>query len=251
MNQGHEGNWGCKIGVLTPATNLTLEEELWSMRVPGTTFATARIAIARAQWRAPEDLRTFVHGVVDSIPAATAQVMQAAPDLLVLGISVSVLWDGRRGNDEVKVRAMADTGLEMVTPVDALVHALQRLGTSRIGVVTPYPELADPKVVEFFKELGVEVVVQRSLRCRSAREIGEVGPAAIHAALADACAPGVQAIVQLGTDLKAGRVGAQAEATLGLPVLCINPTTWWHTLRRIGITAPVPGWGRLLEGAWG
>lgn len=251
MNQGHEGNWGRKIGVLTPATNLALEEELWSMRVPGTTFATARIEIARAQWRAPEDLRTFVHGVVESVPAATAQVMQAAPDLLLLGISVSVLWDGLRGNKEVKVRAMADTGLEMVTPVDALAQALQRLAVSRIGVVTPYPELADRKVVDFFDELGVEVVVQRSLRCRSAREIGAVGPEAIHLVFADACVPGVQAIVQLGTDLKAGQAGAQAEAALGLPVLCVNPTTWWHALRRMGIATPVHGWGRLLAGEWG
>jgi maleate isomerase len=240
-------NWGKKIGLLTPATNLTVEDELWSMRVPGVTMATARITIEQVQWRAPEDLRTFVHGVVASIPAATAQAAQVAPDALLLGISVSVLWDGLAGNAAIKARAAAASGLELITPVDALERALRLLGATRIGVVTPYPEIADQKVVEFFGELGVEVVAQHGLRCRSALAIGEVGPEPIRQAFAEVCAPGVDALVQLGTDLKAGRVGAEVEAALGLPVLCVNPTTWWHALRSLEITDRIAGWGSLLE----
>lgn len=246
--QQQSQNWGRKVGVLTPATNLTVEEELWSMRVPGTTLATARIEIAQVQWQAPADLRTFVHGVVAAIPAAIAQVAQAAPDILLLGISISVLWDGLAGNAALKAQARAASGLELITPVDALAQALRLLGATRIGVVTPYPELADAKVVEFFGALGVTVLAQRGLRCRSALAIGEVAAAPIRQAFAEVCVPGVDALVQLGTDLKGGRVGAQAEAELGVPVLCVNPTTWWHALRSLGIGATIDGWGALLAG---
>ncbi|HEY1016484.1 MAG TPA: hypothetical protein VGE07_27485 [Herpetosiphonaceae bacterium] len=239
-------NWGRKIGVLTPATNLTVEEELWSMRQPGATLATARIVIEQVQWREPADLRRFVEGVVAAIPAAAAQAAQAAPDLLLLGISISVLWDGLGGNQALKARIREQTGLELVTPVDALERALRLFGAAKIGVVTPYPELADGKVVEFFAELGVEVLAQRGLRCRSSLEIGEVAAEPIRQAFAEVCVPGVEALVQLGTDLKAGRVGAQAEAELGVPVICVNPATWWHALRSLGISAPIEGWGALL-----
>jgi maleate cis-trans isomerase len=65
--------WGVKFGVLTPATNLTVEDELWSMRVDGATVATARIVIDQVEWRAPQDLATFVEGVEKRIPDAITQ----------------------------------------------------------------------------------------------------------------------------------------------------------------------------------
>ena len=43
-------NWGLKIGVMTPGTNLTVEEEFWSMRVRDATMATARIVIDEVDW---------------------------------------------------------------------------------------------------------------------------------------------------------------------------------------------------------
>ena len=93
------------------------------------------------------------------------------------------MWDGLAGNQAVKARIREQTGLELVTPVDALERALSLLGAAKIGVVTPYPELADGKVAEFFAELGVEVLAQRGLRCRSSLEIGEVPAAPIRQAL--------------------------------------------------------------------
>ena len=240
-------NWGKKIGLLTPATNLTVEDELWSMRAEDVTIATARIVIDQVDWKTEKDLERFVLGVAERLPETTARVMQAQPDGLLLGISSSNLWGGVKTNTEMKARAKRDTGLELTTPVDAMIEGLDVFKARRIGVVTPYPELADAQVVSFFKEIGVDVVAQKGLRCKSARDIGQVPPSVMRKALRSVCVQGVEALVTLGTDLKISRVAAEAERWLGLPVLAVNATTWWCALRHQGVSARLPGWGMLLE----
>lgn len=247
MARVNDGIWGVKFGLLTPATNLTVEDEYWSMRVDGATISTARIVIDQVDWRAPEDLGRFVEGVKKRIPDAITRVMQAKPDALVLGISISVLWGGLKGNEELKAQVKADTGLTLFTAADAIVAGLAALGAKRVGVVTPYPQLADKAVSDFFSEIGVTVLAQKSLRATSASAIGEIAPADIRQAMRDANVPGAQAIVTLGTDLKISRIAAQAEDWLGLPTVAVNAATWWLALRGMGVQARLDYWGVLLR----
>jgi maleate isomerase len=44
-------------------------------------------------------------------------------------------------------------------------------------------------------------------------------------------------------------VARAAEAELGKPVLATNPVTYWHALRRAGISDRVAGAGRLFAAA--
>ncbi|MEM9202162.1 MAG: arylmalonate decarboxylase [Actinomycetota bacterium] len=241
------GNWGTKFGVLTPATNLSVEDELWSMRVPEATIATARIIIDQVKWTTPDDLRKFVEGVRKRIPDAADHAVAVEPDALILGISISVLWGGLAGNESIKQAIQQQTGLDLYTAVDAAQAALGVFGASRIGVVTPYPELADAKVVDFFREIGVDVVAQKGLRATSARSIGEIPASELRSALRDVCVPGVEAIVTLGTDLKVAAVAAQAEGWLGVPTAAVNTALWWYALRTRGIAAQIQGWGSLMS----
>lgn len=240
-------NWGTKIGVLTPGTNLAVESEIWNMRVQEATVATARIHITQIVWKTDDDLRKFVEGVTTNLPATSAELMQAQPDLLMLGISISALWDGLDGNAAIKARAKKDTGLDMITPVDALQQALALLGARRIGVLTPYPKLADKKIVEFFASFGLEVIAQKGLRAPSAQAIGEISPADIAQGFREVCVDGIDAVVQLGTDLKSAAVANDAHLWLSKPVLAINTTTWWATLRHAGIRCQNPDWGVMFR----
>jgi maleate isomerase len=57
----------------------------------------------------------------------------------------------------------------------------------------------------------------------------------------------VDAIVQVGTNLAAIEICAEAERWLGKPVLAINAITYWDALRRSGIDDRVQGYGSVLE----
>ena len=59
--------------------------------------------------------------------------------------------------------------------------------------------------------------------------------------------PGVQAIVQVGTNLAMARLAGIAEFWLDKPVIAINTATYWWALRQNGIADKVYGFGSLLE----
>ena len=58
---------------------------------------------------------------------------------------------------------------------------------------------------------------------------------------------GVDAIIQVGTNLACSEVAAEAEKWLQKPVIAINAATYWHSLRRNGFNDKIHGHGRLLE----
>lgn len=239
-------NWGLKVGVMTPGTNLTVEEEFWSMRVRDATMATARIVIDEVDWTQPNGLEKFVKAVNARLPETAKRVAQVAPDILTVGISSSNLWGGLAGNDDIKKKIEHETGIPVVTPVDAVVKIAALYGVRKIGVITPYPEVADEKIVAFFAEFGVEVVAQKGLRITSPLKIGEVPPEVLIDALRQVDVPEAEAFFQLGTDLRFARIAAEAETWLGRPTVSINTATWWHTLRSAGNTRQLTGWGNLF-----
>ena len=69
----------------------------------------------------------------------------------------------------------------------------------------------------------------------------------LYAALRALDGDDVDAIVQVGTNLAAVELCAQAERWLAKPVLAINAVTYWDALRRSGIDDRMLGRGSILE----
>ncbi len=58
---------------------------------------------------------------------------------------------------------------------------------------------------------------------------------------------GVEAIIQVGTNMQFVRFAAAAEILLGKPVLALNAVMCWDALRRQGIYDRIEGFGQLLS----
>jgi maleate isomerase len=91
------------------------------------------------------------------------------------------------------------------------------------------------------------VVNLLGLKCASPVLIAHVTPARLREAIRRVDRGGVDAIVQVGTNLAMAAVAADAERRLGKPVIAINAATYWYALRQYGIRDKVQGWGSLLE----
>ena len=52
--------------------------------------------------------------------------------------------------------------------------------------------------------------------------------------------------MQVGTALPVVAMIAELEGALGKHIVACNAAVYWQTLRKIGITDPVPGFGTLL-----
>lgn len=241
--------WRKKLGVLAPSTNTIVEPDFYRMAVPGVTAHVSRIHIRDQSLADDEAMQRLLSQIREEMGHAVARVMTAEPDAIVMGMSAETFWDGVEGNRRFTREIRALSGLPVATGAEACERALTRFEARRIGVVTPYQPIGDRNVVQFFTDLGFEVVRIEGLRCPTAVAIAHVTEDELRAALLAVDSPDVDAIVQCGTNLSMVSLADEAERWLGKPVIAINAATWWLALRQNGIEDKVYGCGRLLREA--
>ena len=188
-----------------------------------------------------EELRVEMKRAVES-------VIHAKIDYLVMGMSAETFWGGKDGAAEfVSFMSELSGGLGVTTGAAACEAVMKTYGAKRIGIITPYQEVGDQQVVDFFTQIGCDVAAIHGLKCASATSISEVTKEEIKNAFRKVDAPDVELLIQAGTNLLAGHACAEMEIELGKPVIAINTATVWHAYRTNGILDQITGWGSLLE----
>src|SRR5262245_52908636 len=237
-----------KFGVIVPSTNTVVEADYNRMAPHGVTLHTGRMYIERPAMDSDAAFQAVLEQIRASIGVAIRDVMTCQPDYMIMGMSSETFWGGVAGNARFIERVRAQSGLDVSTGASACRAALERLGVTRIAVLSPYQAIADQQVTGFFEESGFKVVRFKGLRCQTATSIAEVTEAPLRGILAQELDdPGVEAIVQVGTNLSMVRLADEAERWLGKPVLAINAVTLWHALRANGIPDRFSGCGSLLR----
>jgi maleate isomerase len=239
--------WRKKFGVIAPSTNTIVQPEFDMMRPRGVTNHFARIHIPNNPLRGDRDFEILIETVERELLSAVDRVMTAEPDHLIMGMSSETFWGGLEGSERLRERIERHSGVEVTMGSDASRQALRRYGDIRhIGVVTPYMPVADEQVRRFFTECGFEVVRLKGLKCGSPVLIAHVGESELRDALREVDGEGVEALVQVGTNLAMARLAAAAELWLEKPVVAINTATYWWALRRHGIEDRFDGFGSLF-----
>jgi maleate isomerase len=237
-----------KFGVIVPSTNTVVEADYNRMAPHGVTFHTGRMYIGQPVMDSDAAFRAILEQIRESIGIAMRDVMTCQPDYMIMGMSSETFWGGVAGNARFIERVRAQTGLNVSTGASACRAGLERLGVTRIAVLSPYQAIADQQVTAFFEESGFTVVRFKGLRCPTATSIAEVAEAPLRAILAEELnGPDVEAIVQVGTNLSMVRLADEAERWFGKPVLAINAVTLWHGLRASGVMDQLHGFGSLLR----
>ena len=236
-----------RLGVVVPSTNTIMEPELATLAPPGVTVHGARMRVARPALGTEAEARAFIEGVRAALAGAVADVATAGPDRVLVGISALSFMGGVAGHRELKDALGATTAIGVTTAAEAATAALQVLGVRRLGLLSPHPPLFDAHYTRFFAESGYEVVTLHRLAAASALAIAALDEATIRPALRALADAGVEAIVQVGTDLAMVRLADEAERWLGLPVIAVNAALLWHALRACGVADQLRGAGMLLR----
>ena len=237
-----------KMAVIIPSTNTVVEHDYSLMRPPGVTFHYGRMYIEQPDAADNEAFEQLIAQIRASTATAVRDVMTAKPDHMIMGMSAETFWGGKAGNEAFveRIRDLSG-GLEVSTGADACGRAARTLGIKKVAVFTPYQPVADEQVRRFFTEIGLDVVRVEGLKCPSATAIAEVEEGRLREVLAELDGPGVEGIVQVGTNLSMLRLADEAERWMGKPVLAINAVTVWHALRSCGFTDQMHGFGTLLR----
>lgn len=236
-----------RIAIVVPSTNTSCQPESEMLRPPGVTNHTARISIKERPLTSEQAFMEHVQAMRDGMRTAIDQVMTCQPTHVIMGVALEAFWGGINAADELQRELAAQAGVGVSMGSTATVAALRKFGAKSIAVLTPHQPRGDEQVRRYFEEAGYSIPRLIGLKCPSPVQIAHTTREQVLEALHTLNGDDVDAIVQVGTNLAAIDLCAEAERTFGKPVLAINAVTYWDALRRCGIEDRLMGHGQTLE----
>ena len=152
------------------------------------------------------------------------------------------------GHDAVAERIhAARPGIPCVTPLSAAYAGFERMGVTRIAVLTPYIDEVNAMIARHVEDHGMEIAGFTSFHMADDVEMAGLPPEAIHEAALEADRADAEALFISCTAIRACDVVERLERTLGKPVVTSIQAMFWQSLRHAGYSRPLDGYGRLLR----
>jgi len=247
-----------KFGLILPATNTSLEHELWSLifanqgakGLSGIGLHTSNVVTPNPKVANAQDLIRYQKQFLDGLQAAVDVAALAQPEYMILGMSLEHVVCGLEGIREPMAAIEAYSGLGWAASHEAMPAALKKFGARRIGLLTPFDRTGNAFATRMFTDLGFEVVASVGFSCAHALHIAHIPDSAKEQAILKYLATDenrLDAIVQCGTNMSLLDVTERLEPVLGIPILGVNAVLFWYALRENGIDAPLVGAGRLFQ----
>jgi maleate isomerase len=233
-----------RLGVLTPSSNTALEPltSALAAAVPGCSAHFSRFKVTEIA------LSAAALGQFDDSKILAAAELLADAKVDVIGWSgTSSGWLGFDADRRLVERIEAATGIPATTAVLSLNELLERRGITRLALVTPYTGDVQQRIVDNYRDIGVEIVAERHLDIRVNHDFAAVEPARLKALMREVAAARPQAITTFCTNLRAAPLAEAVESELDIALLDTVSTTVWGLLRRAGADpSGVRGWGSLF-----
>ena len=247
-----------KFGLLIPATNTSMEHELWGIifrnqgpgGLKGVGLHTANVLTPKPQLKTEADLRHYKKQFLGGLKTAVDSALLAEPQYLIMGMSLEHIIAGIDAIREPMAEIAAYAGLSWATWHDAIQAALNQYGAKRIGILTPFDKIGNASATKMFEDLGFEVVANVGFSCANALHIAHIPDWAKEKAVLELLARNgnrLDAVVQCGTNMSLIDVSERLEPTVGIPILGINAVIYWYALRENGFQGALAGGGRLLR----
>lgn len=236
-----------RLGVLTPSSNTSLEPLTTALAavVPGCSAHFSRFKVTEIS------LSTQALGQFDDSKILAAAELLADAKVDVIGWSGTAAgWMGFDSDRRLVERIEARTGIRATTAVLALNELMSLRQISRLALVTPYTEDVQRRIVENYRDIGVDVVAERHLDITVNYDFALVEPQRLEQLMVEVAAARPQAITTFCTNLRAAPMAERIESRLDIPLLDTVSTTVWGMLRAVGSDPKViQGWGQLFSWA--
>ena len=249
-----------KFGLVIPATNTSMEHELWRLifanqgprGLRGVGLHTANVMTPKPRLATEQDLVDYQRQFLSGLRTAVDTALLAEPDSMIMGMSLEHIVGGLNAIQAPLAEIEAYSGLSWASSHEAFPAALRRCGARRIGLLTPFDRKGNEFATQMFQELGFEVVASAGFSCANARHIAHIPDWAKEKAILELLATPenrLDAVVQCGTNMSLLDVTERLEPVLGIPILGVNAVLFWHALRNSGISDALEGGGWLMREA--
>jgi maleate isomerase len=233
-----------RLGMLTPSSNTALEPITNAMLAGSTDisvhfsrFKVTEIALSETALRQFDD---------SEILRAAELLAHAKVDIIAWN-GTSASWLGFERDERLCERITEATGIRACTTVLAYRDLFRRLGTTRIGLVTPYRSEVQDKIIANWGSEGLQCVAERHLSLQDNFSFAEVPEAEVAGLIEDVVREGCDAVAVVCTNMRGAGVAHRLEQQLGVPVFDSIAVTLWACLIAAGIDPRrIQGWGSLF-----
>ena len=141
------------------------------------------------------------------------------------------------------------TGLRATTSTLGLIEVLQATGARRLGLVSPYTESYQKKILATFAREGFPIVAHACSGLADNLSYASVAAADIRRMTHEVAAAKPDAIIAWCTNLMAAPLAAELEAETGIAFYDSTALAVWHPLQLLGCDVScAAAWGSLFSG---
>ncbi|VWC83362.1 Asp/Glu/hydantoin racemase [Burkholderia lata] len=233
------------LGMLTPSSNTSLEPLTSAMvaGLPGVSAHFARFPVTEISLTG-QALGQFDD---DKIIQAAMLLADAKVDVIAWN-GTSSGWLGFEADERLCERITAATGIPATTSVLALNEILKKTNAHEFGLVTPYLDDVQTKIVDNYRRSGLNCIAERHLNLKVNFSFSEVAGDTIGDMVREVAKAGPRAISIFCTNLNAAHLVPALEEETGIAIYDTISTVVWKSLQLADYdTRQVKGWGRLFS----
>jgi maleate isomerase len=233
-----------RLGMLTPSSNTALEPITNAMLagIPDVSAHFSRFKVTEIALS-----ETALAQFDDSEILRAAELLAHAKVDVIAWNGTSASWLGFDRDERLCERITAATGIQACTTVLAYRDLLRKIGSKRIGLVTPYRKDVQDRIIANWGSEGLHCVAERHLSLQDNFSFAEVPEAEVADLIEQVVGEGCDAVVVLCTNMRGAGAAGFLEARLGIPVFDSIAVTLWACLIATGVDpARIEGWGGLF-----
>lgn len=233
------------IGVLTPSSNTVLEP-LTSAMVADLSDVSAhfgRFGVTEISMNAGSQSQFDLEN-----PLAAARLLADARVDAIVWSGTSASWLGFERDTSLCERITQETGIPAGSSVLAINELFAASGASSFGLVSPYVEDVQDRIIANYAANGLTCVAERHLNETVNYAFAEFDEETIAAQIRDVADAGPDAITVMCTNMRGARIATGLEEELDIPIFDFTAAAVWTGMKLAGNDpGRIRGWGRLFD----
>ncbi len=236
---------GIRLGMLTPSSNTVLEPVTVDM-IANLTDVSAHFSRFRVTQigLSESDLDQFSNTAI----VRAAELLADANVNVIAWNGTSASWLGFDRDEQLCEEIQAATGIPACTSVLAFREIFTRAGVRNVGLVTPYVDDVQNRIMSNWARAGFACSAERHLGLSNNFSFAEVSEGTIANMVRDVAREGCDAAAIVCTNLYGASIAPQLERELGMPIYDSISVTLWKSLAVAGFEMEgLAPWGQLFS----
>lgn len=228
-----QNNGSIGLAMLTPSSNTVVEPYTSAMAWPLYPEVSVHFGRFRVTRIALDDNSNNQFSL-EPILAAADLLADAKPSVIAWN-GTSASWLGFDTDVQLCEAITARTGIPATSAILSLNRLLAEMGVKRLGLVTPYTQDVQDRIIANYAAIGIETVAERHSGRSDNHSFAEVTEDEIREMCLDVARAKPDAIAIVCTNMRGPLIAPQLEQQTGVPILDSVAFTLWGCLDKTGV----------------